>query len=266
MYACTRIDLSHATAVYLATVLQYVATEVLNIAGKLARTEEQPVRPCHMDRAIQADEELRHLFRECEIVEGGGALEVLAPLLKAPPRKRTPTPKVLAAHWGSDDDLKWNQEGDETLWGAYVSGHRRAGEKLAPELEPEERYQEGPSSCWKGLAQLVSFQRLLPTLEGDELSEARRFMPHHEKALSELWCAYMCKKRKQDEERQIVRMAADRQQEIAWIQTKQMMGIDLCDHDPREEALAIEMAELQAQRVQKARPNPNPNPNPTPNP
>jgi histone H2A len=72
---------SETSAVYMAAVLEYIAGELLKLAGNLAR-EQKKVRITtrHLKLIILNDEELNHLFRRVEL-SGGVAPNIHARLL-----------------------------------------------------------------------------------------------------------------------------------------------------------------------------------------
>lgn len=60
------------SAVYLAAVLEYLAAEVLELAGNAARdNRRQRVIPRHIMMAVRSDAELSELFKNVTIAEGG---------------------------------------------------------------------------------------------------------------------------------------------------------------------------------------------------
>ncbi len=58
--------------VYLAAVMEYLAAEILELAGNAARdNNKQRINPRHLQLAIKNDEELNELLAEVTISEGG---------------------------------------------------------------------------------------------------------------------------------------------------------------------------------------------------
>ncbi|XP_037047767.1 histone H2A-beta, sperm-like [Bradysia coprophila] len=73
-------------AVFMAGVLEYVAAEILECAGTVARdNQKQRINPRHINVAVRSDSELDKLFKDITI-PGGGVLpfihEVLLPKAK----------------------------------------------------------------------------------------------------------------------------------------------------------------------------------------
>ncbi|GJJ14996.1 hypothetical protein Clacol_009267 [Clathrus columnatus] len=74
--------------VYLAAVLEYLAAEILELAGNAARdNKKQRIVPRHLQLAIRNDEELNKLLGHVVISQGGVVPHIMAELLPS----KTPT-------------------------------------------------------------------------------------------------------------------------------------------------------------------------------
>lgn len=69
---CPAFIASHHITVYLAAVLEYLAAEILELAGNAARdNKKQRIVPRHLQLAIRNDEELNKLLGHVVISQGG---------------------------------------------------------------------------------------------------------------------------------------------------------------------------------------------------
>jgi hypothetical protein len=76
----------HLAPIYLAAVLEYVASEILDLAGNAARdNENQRITPLHVQLAIRNDPELNRLLGGHEI-----------PMVIAAPARRDPLQQWMA--------------------------------------------------------------------------------------------------------------------------------------------------------------------------
>ncbi|KNZ46905.1 histone H2A [Puccinia sorghi] len=72
------------SSVYLAAVLEYLAAEILELAGNAARDNKKSrIIPRHLQLAIRNDEELNKLLGHCVISQGGVIPQIHSELLPA---------------------------------------------------------------------------------------------------------------------------------------------------------------------------------------
>ncbi|KAH7982341.1 histone H2A-beta, sperm [Rhipicephalus sanguineus] len=83
------VRISAGAPVYLAGVLEYLAAEVLELAGNAARDNEKSrITPRHLQLAIRNDEELGKLLADVTISEGGVIPQILPELLPKATRSK----------------------------------------------------------------------------------------------------------------------------------------------------------------------------------
>ncbi|NWS68894.1 H2A1 protein, partial [Crotophaga sulcirostris] len=65
-------QVSPSAAIYLAAVLEYLTTEILDLAGNAAqRNKKARITPRHIQLAVRSDEELNKLLSSVTIAQGG---------------------------------------------------------------------------------------------------------------------------------------------------------------------------------------------------
>jgi histone H2A len=87
-------------AVYLASVLEYISAEVLELAGNATRDNHKwRLTPRHITLAVENDEELAKMFKHATITEGGVLPSIHSVLLpyKAPKDPNAPPKKKKAS-------------------------------------------------------------------------------------------------------------------------------------------------------------------------
>jgi histone H2A len=83
--------ISRASSVYLASVIEYLLAEVLELAGNAARdNKKKRITPRHIQLAIRNDDELSHLCRKVTLPEAGVIPNIHSALL-VPKGKKTAT-------------------------------------------------------------------------------------------------------------------------------------------------------------------------------
>lgn len=74
------------TPVYLAAIMEYIAAQILKLAGN---NNKQRINPCHLQLAIRNDEELNKLLAGVTIAQGGVLPNIQSVLL---PKKTNAVP------------------------------------------------------------------------------------------------------------------------------------------------------------------------------
>lgn len=68
----SKLRVSGTSAVYVAAVLEYMAAEVLELAGNAARDHKKRITARHIMLAIRDDEELDKFVGKATVIAGGG--------------------------------------------------------------------------------------------------------------------------------------------------------------------------------------------------
>ncbi|KAI9252876.1 histone-fold-containing protein [Phascolomyces articulosus] len=84
-----------ATApVYMAAVLEYLAAEILELAGNAARDNKKiRITPCHIQLAVGNDDELKKLLTGVTIAQGGVIPNIHSQLVPAKTQKKNQNPQ-----------------------------------------------------------------------------------------------------------------------------------------------------------------------------
>ncbi|XP_058062993.1 histone H2A, sperm-like [Anopheles bellator] len=90
------------SSVYLTAVLEYLAAEVLELAGNAARDNRKSrITPRHIQLAVRNDEELSNLMKDITISEGGVIPNIHSILL--PPKTGGSSKSTTVSHVQSQD-------------------------------------------------------------------------------------------------------------------------------------------------------------------
>ena len=109
--------------VYLAAVLEYMATEVLELAGNAARANKKArITPRHIVLAVRNDEELSKFFSAGVTVVAGGVLPIIQSVLLPKKSKNPPTLTTLERSTRIDRS-QWYDSDDDTS----VVSHKMIG-------------------------------------------------------------------------------------------------------------------------------------------
>ena len=131
MAVCAGRPISESGAVYMAAVLEYIAAEVLELAGNAARDcKTRWIAPRQLFLATANDKELQNMYRECSILGGGVLPNIHAKALlrrdqsqdaHADPRLKSLKPQDVAqAFFGSGGDPEYTD--DVFVCGTRVDG------------------------------------------------------------------------------------------------------------------------------------------------
>ena len=90
--------------VYLASVIEYLTAEILELAGTAALdNKKQRVSPRHIQLAVRNDQELTAMLSQAIVRQGGVLPGILKPLLPKKAKTKTKTPAPAAP--SDEDDL-----------------------------------------------------------------------------------------------------------------------------------------------------------------
>jgi len=125
--------------VYLAAVLEYLAAEILELAGNAARdNKKQRISPRHIQLAIRNDEELNRLLQHVTISQGGVLPNIMPQLLP----KKSKSGEDSVSHRDGGDSKKSTMKSVSSKKKSVTPAKKKFTNKIITEIEKISQYEK----------------------------------------------------------------------------------------------------------------------------
>jgi histone H2A len=106
---------SAKSAVFIATVLEYMTAELLELAGENAaddKKKKKMIKPRHIHMAVNSDEELKEYIGKNVIIPTGGVIPFIHPDLENPNKRKRKGMSATQTHKESDSEVHGEHESE----------------------------------------------------------------------------------------------------------------------------------------------------------